>query len=82
MSKCAVKTFLHCKSTHYLKADMLVRYPCLREDDLCDLLKFDKKVLRAKLQTLKTDRFVQAGTGETVLQTILPESRTMSRARF
>jgi len=39
--------------------DMLVRYPCLREDDLCDLLKFDKKVLRAKLQTLKTDRFVQ-----------------------
>ena len=38
---------------------MLVRYPCLREDDLCDLHKFDKKVLRAKLQTLKTDRFVQ-----------------------
>jgi len=37
----------------------LVRYPCLREDDLCDLLKFDKKVLRAKLATLKTDRFVQ-----------------------
>jgi len=39
--------------------DMLVRYPCLREDDLSDLLKFDKKILRAKLQTLKTDRFVQ-----------------------
>ena len=35
---------------------MLVRYPCLREDDLCDLLKFDKKVLRAKLATLKQDR--------------------------
>lgn len=42
-----------------LLIDMLVRYPCLREDDLCDLLKFDKKVLRAKLQTLKSDRFVQ-----------------------
>jgi len=39
--------------------DMLVRYPCLREDDLCDLLKYDKKVLRAKLSTLKSDRFVQ-----------------------
>jgi len=39
--------------------DMLVRYPCLREDDLCDLLKFDKKVLRAKLSTLKQDRLVQ-----------------------
>jgi len=40
-------------------ADMLVRYPCMREDDLCDLLKFDKKILRAKLATLKSDRFVQ-----------------------
>jgi transcription initiation factor TFIIE subunit alpha len=38
---------------------MLVKYPCLREDDLCSLLKFDKKVLRAKLATLKSDRFVQ-----------------------
>ncbi len=38
---------------------MLVRYPCMREDDLCDLLKFDKKILRAKLATLKSDRFVQ-----------------------
>ena len=39
--------------------DMLVRYPCLREDDLCELLKFDKKVLRGKLATLKSDKFVQ-----------------------
>jgi len=42
-----------------LIVDMLVRYPCMREDDLCDLLKFDKKVLRAKLATLKSDKFVQ-----------------------
>lgn len=28
-------------------------------DDLCVLLKFDKKVLRAKLATLKSDRFIQ-----------------------
>lgn len=42
-----------------LIVDMLVRYPCMREDDLCDLLRFDKKVLRSKLATLKTDKFVQ-----------------------
>jgi len=42
-----------------LIVDMLVRYPCMREDDLCDLLKFDKKVLRGKLATLKSDKFVQ-----------------------
>jgi len=42
-----------------LIVDMLVRFPCLREDDLCDLLKFDKKVLKSKLFTLKTDRFLQ-----------------------
>lgn len=42
-----------------LIVDMLVRYPCMREDDLCDLLKFDKKILRAKLATLRSDKFVQ-----------------------
>jgi len=42
-----------------LIVDMLVRYPCMREDDLCDLLKFDKKVLRGKLATLRSDKFVQ-----------------------
>ena len=30
----------------------------MREDDLCDLLKFDKKMLRAKLATLKIDKFI------------------------
>jgi len=41
-----------------LIVDMLVRYHCMREDDLCDLLKFDKKMLRAKLATLKIDKFI------------------------
>ena len=41
-----------------LIVDMLVRYHCMREDDLCDLLKFDKKVLRGKLATLKSDKFL------------------------
>ena len=30
----------------------------MREDDLGDLLKFDKKMLRAKLATLKIDKFI------------------------
>ena len=42
-----------------LIVDMLVRFPCMREDDLCELLRFDKKVLRSKLATLKTDKFLQ-----------------------
>jgi len=42
-----------------LIVDMLVRYPCMREDDLCNLLLFDKKILRSKLATLKTDKFIQ-----------------------
>ena len=35
-----------------LVIDMLVRYHCMRENDLCDILKFDKKFLRCKLATL------------------------------
>lgn len=42
-----------------LIVDMLVRYPCMREDDIEELLKFDRKILRARLSTLKADRFVQ-----------------------
>lgn len=42
-----------------LIVDMLVRYPCMREDDIEELLKFDRKVLRARLSTLKSDRFIQ-----------------------
>eukprot|EP00095_Tigriopus_kingsejongensis_P007747 maker-scaffold815_size93432-snap-gene-0.15 protein:Tk07747 transcript:maker-scaffold815_size93432-snap-gene-0.15-mRNA-1 annotation:"general transcription factor iie subunit 1-like" len=38
--------------------DMLVRYPCLREEDLAELLKFDKKMLRSKMGGLKADKFV------------------------
>ena len=42
-----------------LIVDMLVRYPCLREDDLAELLKFDKKMLRARISNLKNDKFIQ-----------------------
>ena len=39
--------------------DMLVRYPCIREDDLSSLLKFDKKNLRSRMVALKNDKLVQ-----------------------
>ena len=42
-----------------LIVDMLVRYPCMREDDISGLLKFDKKNLRSRMAMLKNDKFVQ-----------------------
>ncbi|KAK8385987.1 hypothetical protein O3P69_010618 [Scylla paramamosain] len=40
--------------------DMLVRNFCMSEEDLCDLLKFDRKMLRQRISTLRADRFIQA----------------------
>jgi len=31
----------------------------MKEDDLCELLKFERKMLRAKISTLKNDKFIQ-----------------------
>ena len=45
-----------------LVIDMLVRYPCMREDDVSALLKFDKKHLRARMDLLKKDKLVQVHT--------------------
>ena len=42
-----------------LVVDMLVRYPCLREEDLAELLKFDRKMLRARAAGLTRDRLLQ-----------------------
>lgn len=39
--------------------DMLVRNPCMKEDDICELLKFERKMLRAKIATLRSDKFIQ-----------------------
>lgn len=43
-----------------LIVDMLVRNFCMSEEDLCDLLKFDRKMLRQRISTLRADRFIQA----------------------
>lgn len=42
-----------------LIVDMLVRNPCMKEDDMCELLKFERKMLRARISTLKGDKFLQ-----------------------
>lgn len=39
--------------------DMLVRNPCMKEDDICELLKFERKMLRARIAMLKNDKFIQ-----------------------
>lgn len=39
--------------------DMLIRNPCMKEDDLVELLKFERKQLRAVIAQLKNDRFVK-----------------------
>ncbi|XP_053556828.1 general transcription factor IIE subunit 1-like [Bombina bombina] len=42
-----------------LTLDVLIRYPCVKEEDIALLLKFDKKQLRTILNTLKSDKFVK-----------------------
>ncbi|XP_058479016.1 general transcription factor IIE subunit 1 [Solea solea] len=44
---------------HSLALDVLIRNPCVREEDMLELLKFDRKQLRSVLNTLKADRFVK-----------------------
>lgn len=42
-----------------LLIDMLVRNPCMKEDDICELLKFERKMLRSRIAGLKNDKFIQ-----------------------
>ncbi|KAE8629705.1 hypothetical protein XENTR_v10000572 [Xenopus tropicalis] len=42
-----------------LTLDVLIRYPCVKEDDIGLLLKFEKKQLRTILNTLKADKFIK-----------------------
>ncbi|XP_054735189.1 general transcription factor IIE subunit 1 [Anastrepha obliqua] len=39
--------------------DMLVRNPCMKEDDIAELLRFEKKQMRARISTLRNDKFIQ-----------------------
>ncbi|NXH52397.1 T2EA factor, partial [Rhabdornis inornatus] len=42
-----------------LALDVLIRYPCVKEDDLLQLLKYERKQLRTVLNTLKVDKLVK-----------------------
>ena len=37
----------------------IIQYPCIKEDDLAELLQFDKKQLRIILNSLKTEKFLK-----------------------
>ena len=67
-----VKSFY--ETEHSAIVNLLVKHTCVKEDDLSDLLKFDKKQLRNILARLKNDKLVkqrvykgkQADTGATL----------------
>ncbi|XP_028655061.1 general transcription factor IIE subunit 1 [Erpetoichthys calabaricus] len=44
---------------HALALDILIRNPCVKEEDMLELLKFDRKQLRSVLNTLKGDKFIK-----------------------
>ncbi|NXO79353.1 T2EA factor, partial [Sitta europaea] len=43
----------------FLALDVLIRYPCVKEDDLLQLLKYERKQLRTVLNTLRADKLVK-----------------------
>ncbi|VEL31037.1 unnamed protein product, partial [Protopolystoma xenopodis] len=45
---------------HSLIVDMLVRNTIMKEDDLCERLRFERKQLRQYLHTLKSDQFIKS----------------------
>ncbi|KAK3593203.1 hypothetical protein CHS0354_002730 [Potamilus streckersoni] len=45
---------------HAIVIDMLVRNPCMKEEDLLELLKFEQKQLRAIVNSLKNDKFLKS----------------------
>ncbi|NXD92051.1 T2EA factor, partial [Chaetorhynchus papuensis] len=42
-----------------LALDVLIRYPCVKEDDLLQLLKYERKQLRTVLNALRADKLVK-----------------------
>lgn len=44
---------------HALALDILIRNPCVKEEDMLELLKFDRKQLRSVLNNLKGDKFIK-----------------------
>lgn len=44
---------------HAMIIDLLVRNPCMKEDDIVEILRFERKQLRALINTLKTEKFLK-----------------------
>jgi len=44
---------------HTIVVDMLVRNPCIKEDDLVEFLKLERKQLRTIIAQLKNDKFIK-----------------------
>ncbi|XP_022082094.1 general transcription factor IIE subunit 1-like [Acanthaster planci] len=57
---------------HALIVDILVRNPIVKEDDMADLLKFDKKQLRIFINRLKNDKLIK----QTMRVETQPDGRT------
>ena len=56
--------------------DKLIHHPCIKEDDLLDLLRFERKQLRAIITTLRNEKVCSIacpllGYGSTVIATEL-----------
>ena len=45
---------------HALVIDLLVHHPCIKEEDLMELLKFEKKQIRLVISTLKNEKFIKS----------------------
>ena len=45
---------------HAIVIDLLIIHPCVKEDDILELLKFERKQLRALINTLKQDKLLKA----------------------
>ncbi|NXJ60972.1 T2EA factor, partial [Rostratula benghalensis] len=57
LAKSIVRGFYGVESS--LALEVLLRFPCLREDDLLQLLKYERKQLRSVLSALKADKLLK-----------------------
>ena len=72
LARVIVKSFY--ETEHAAIINLLVKHTCVKEDDMFELLKFDKKQLRTVLARLKNDKLIkqrvfkekQADTGNTI----------------
>ncbi|NWR18944.1 T2EA factor, partial [Emberiza fucata] len=57
LAKCIVRGFYDVECS--LALDMLIHYPCVKEEDLLQLLKYERKQLRTALNALRADKLVK-----------------------